>query len=876
MALRRCFSTPDEAWQAYLEYSEAARTITTGAVGQLIPNLSPAEMLEFRGAGRWKSDLELYAKNATSNREKIDVLRALKNHELVRLGFIEFATDTDIASTAESLSWLACFSLQNALDLVLGPVKDREFPQNPLTILGLGKLGGMELNYSSDVDLMFVYLEESDGGGESAHAYHNRICRRLVQEATAASTYGQLYRVDLRLRPEGDQGPLARSIEGYEVYYAGYGEIWERLALLKTGHVGGSRETFYEFHQMIQPFCYSREALPQLLSEIAHLKERTEREIVGKGEYDYHVKLGPGGIRDIEFFVQGQQLLHGKKLPWLQTTNTLKAIAALRQVGLIEHEVYDLLSSGYRFWRRLEHRIQILQHQQTHSLPHDAETMDQIARSLDFPSGAALWEEQLAWRKKIRAIYDAFYDEGGKNSGTEPSAEFVGDFFKDPDQSRKTWNELAGNSGEFHVSKRTLASFVRLAPGLSEELKKAIRPDLALTQFAGFVQSYGSRSLLYETLVSYPKALELLIRLFDSSTFLGEILRARPDVFEEVSRGNLDEMATRASLERQLGILLARAEDPGTTLREFVRGNRVRVALRWLLKLTTLREMHHEYTALAETALQGAWKLAGEPRLAVIGLGKFGGGDLVFGSDLDVLFVGEDNEKAQEIVRFMSAKTNAGSLFAVDPRLRPYGEGKLARSVEEYRDYYAGAAQLWEVQTLCRTRWVVGDPGLGKDFFTAVMPSWRKRFSPQEIVEGLRSMRDRIEQGRCKSGNPELEFKTGAGGIMDVEFATQAWQMVHGEFETSTSRVCEMMERDFPEQGKILLAGYDRLREIEAWLRFDENQPVAHLPPDEAGQLYLARKMGLASALELMQFLKRTREAIREAFLGVYIRKAKG
>jgi len=876
MALRKCFSSPEEAWLAYLDYSGAARTITSGAVSQIIPLFSPEEMLEFRGAGRWRSDLALYSRDATSNRERLEVLRALKSHELVRLGFVEFATDADIASAAESLSWLACFSLQKVLDMSLGSVDGEEFLKNPLTILGLGKLGGMELNYSSDVDLMFAYLEESDVGGESAHDYHNRVCRKLVQAATASSVYGQLYRVDLRLRPEGDLGPLARSIEGYELYYGGYGEIWERLALLKTGYAGGSRETFYEFQQMIQPFCYARAQSPQLLAEIAYLKERTEREIVGQGEYDYHVKLGPGGIRDVEFFAQGMQLLHGKKLPWLQQTNTLKTIAALRQVGLIKHEVYDLLTHGYRFWRRIEHRIQILQHQQTHSLPHDGETLERIARSLDYPSGGALWEEQLAWRKKIRAIYDSFYGAERKNYGAVREVEFCWDFFKNPEQSRKTWEELGGNRAEFHVSRRTISSFVRFAPGLTALLKNAARPDLALAQFAGFVEAYGARSLLYETLVSCPKALELLIRLFDSSSYLGEILRARPDVFEEVSRGNLDETASRSVLEGRLWKLLACGGDSGNVLREFVRENRVRVALRWLLNLTTLREMHQEYTVLAEAALQGAWKLAGEPRLAVIGLGKFGGGDLVFGSDLDVLFVGEENAGAQEMVRFMSAKTDVGSLFAIDPRLRPYGEGDLARSAEAYRDYYAGAAQLWEVQTLCRARWVVGDTGLGQKFLEAVMPSWTERFSRQEILEGLQAMRGRIEEGRCTSGKPELEIKTGAGGLVDVEFATQAWQMVHGVFEPSTRRVCEKMEQDFPEQGKVLLQGYDCLREMEAWLRFDENQPVSHLPPGEEGRLYLARKMGLASDVEFMQFVKKTREAIRQAYLDVFICEAKG
>ncbi|MFH1066899.1 MAG: hypothetical protein V1746_03265 [bacterium] len=861
MQLRKKFPSFKEAWKQYLEFSLPARVMETP--------FSEEEILQPRGKGRWEADWNALRQPNAGDKQDLEALRQWKRGEMIRLGFVEFATDVSVTDATESLSHLADFCLQKVLELTASQARERlGGMEDSLCVIGLGKLGGGELNYNSDVDILFLYREDADSpSGEAVHWIFEDWARRAVQELQARSPFGQLYRVDLRLRPEGDKGPLARSLDSCENYYAEFGEMWERLALLKTRFCAGCSEVAYDFQRSIQPFCYARDMLPDLLAEIAHLKARAEKEIVGEANQDAHVKLGRGGIRDVEFFVQGQQLLRGARQHSLQHANTLKALQALWHVQLIDRECFETLRDAYVFWRRLENRLQIVNHQQTHSLPREPQALDAIARSLDYENGGQLWEEQMQWRKRVRAIYDEFYGEmqNQPTSSTETALDVS--FFRDAPQARRDWDSLAERSTEFHTSKRVLSSFRRLNAHLTQILPSLLRPDLALSQFASFARVYGSRALLYESLASNPNALKLLLKLFDASRYFGETLQACPETFEEAARSGLDD--PRQKEQYLAGFRAALKENKHSPLdaaRLFKRQESVRIALRWVLELAPWDDLFLELSGLADACLQIGWESIGQPELAVVALGKHGGRELGFGADLDLLFIGGDVDAAQKWARFMTDKTVAGSLFPLDFRLRPYGEGALARSVEEYEQYYHQHAQTWEIQTLCKARFAAGAESLARQWFDAVLPAWKKQAERADLNQEMLAMRRRIEEGRCKSGRPELEFKTGSGGMIDIEFAIQYWQMRRGIFEPRSSALLARMQEEKVQQADGMIEAYALFRKIEAWLRFDLNQSASHLPVERDALDYLARRCGFEGEEAFTQKMAATRRQMREIF----------
>ncbi|MFM8654415.1 MAG: hypothetical protein ACKODZ_06775, partial [Verrucomicrobiota bacterium] len=378
-------------------------------------------------------------------------------------------------------------------------------------------------------------------------------------------------------------------------------------------------------------------------------------------------------------------LLHGATQPTLQTHDLRKAIRNLKILGILQAEEEQVLLGGYDFWRRLEDFLQMRQIRQTHLLPSDSGELDSVARALGMKSGSDLEKEVELWRGKVRAVYHAILGE------LKPKSVMAGSWpeklsWQDPVTARAAWEGLAP-SGDMHATARTRENFQRLQPALEKGLAETIRPDLALAGFANCGQGYGARSLLYETLCVSPKALDLLLRFFESSRFLGPSLVARPGLFEEVTQSDLDTARTAAALRKAWKL----PKDPEEALdgtRSFVRGEELRIALRGLLGLAKIPVLQGELTALADACLGWAWEFAGKGKWAWIGLGKLGGNALSFGSDLDLLVAGEGEESVQKAVKFLTEERSSGDQFMVDFRLRPYAEGALDVTVLRYGEYY--------------------------------------------------------------------------------------------------------------------------------------------------------------------------------------------
>jgi len=416
-----------------------------------------------------------------------------------------------------------------------------------------------------------------------------------------------------------------------------------------------------------------------------------------------------------------------------------------------------------------------------------------------------------------------------------------------------------------HATARTRENFHRLQPVLEKRLAGCVRPDLALAGFANFVQSYGARSLLYESLCVSPKALDLLIRFFESSRFLGPGLVARPELFEEVTQSDLDTARTAAALRKAWKL----PKDPEEALdgvRGFVRGEELRIALRGLLGLADIFTLQGELTALADACLGWAWEFAGKPKWAWIGLGKLGGNALSFGSDLDLLIAGEGEESVPKAVQFLTEERGSGGLFKVDFRLRPYAEGALAVPVKRYAEYYGKEAQGWEVQTLCRARAIAGAKEPMKAFWPAVEKRWRQLGAEKKFVEEMLAMRERIATERVPKGEEERAYKTRRGGLIDVEFAAQAWQMRAGCVETETGSVLKKMAKEDRSAAQVLETGLKFWSEAEWWLRLDEGRGGSLWPSPGPHRDWLARRCGESDAGAWMQKAGEIARETRRAF----------
>src|SRR5438874_3500134 len=713
-------------------------------------------------------------------------LRFWKGREMTRVAVRELAAVAPLEETTGELSQIAEICLRRVFDFWDAELRQHYgSPKAEFAILALGKLGGGELNHSSDIDLLFLYSEEGQLAPHiSYHQFFNRLANKILETFSSPHSAGLLFRVDLRLRPEGSAGPLARSLESMENYYAGFGETWERIALTKASGIAGSRELAYDFLRLHQPFIYPKSATPDLLEEIANIKHRIERDVVGPEKLERDVKLGRGGIRDIEFIVQTLQLIHGARNPFLQEPSMLKALRALRELDLLPREDVLALDNAYRFLRRVEHRLQIEAEQQTHTVPDEPDPLSRLARSLRFSSAPDFTAALHNRMGSVRPIFQRIISE----SPARPDKITV-EFFKDAKRAEKALRELERGATSFHVATRTRQIFQRLRPILVDWIAKTADPDATLNQFLRFVESYGLRSLLFELLVTNPKLLELVVKTLDASRFAGDLLIRQPQLLEDITRDpTFDEPR---SVEENLGRLdsLGATANNLNPIRAYRQRQLLRITLRDVLGLVQPAGTFVELSDVAEACLVFVAKLFASEQLTIIALGKFGGREISYGADLDVLFIGEDVRAAQNLMIAMAQPTAEGNIWALDARLRPEGEkGPVVCSLETYESYYAGRAQPWELQALIRARGVSGS--LQSEFMEIAKRAWSRACQDADVFIKIDDMLERIRRERG-SGSDFLDLKTGSGVIIEVEFLVQALQIRENNWEQNWERAVD-------------------------------------------------------------------------------------
>ncbi len=771
-------------------------------------------------------------------------LRLWKTREMTRIALREVANVAPLEETTSELSQIAEICIRRVYEHWNVEFRSRfGSPNAEFAILALGKLGGHELNYSSDVDLIFLYDEEGELSPRlSYHEFFNRLGEKILETFSTPHSEGLFLRVDLRLRPEGSAGPLARSLESMEHYYGGFGETWERLALIKARGIAGSPELVYEFSRQHQPFIYPKSPTPDLLEEIANIKRRIERDVLRQKDLERNVKLGRGGIREIEFVVQTLQFIHGARHAFLQQPSTLKALRDLAELELIpRNEIIDL-DRAYRFLRQVEHRLQIESEQQTHTVPHSVEQVRLLARSLGFTSGEEFTTTLEHEMVTVRAAFQRVIADAPRSKQTEPDGYKI---FANEAQAERTVARILQGPASAHVSPRTRQVFRKLRPLLLEELGKTADPDATLTHFVRFVEAYGLRSLLLELLVTNPKLLELLIKTFDASRFAADLLVRRPQLLEDITRDEQLDHAVETATHLQKLRALGKKETSLDAVRAYRQTQLLRIILRDVLGLSDLATLFEEQSSLAEACLVAVHEILGGEELTIIAMGKFGGREITYGADIDVLFVGQSSESAQKLLAALAQPSAEGNLSRIDARLRPDGEkGPLVGALETFESYYRNRAQPWELQALTRARPVSGP--LQKEFMAVAERAWHSGGQDVDLYARIDEMLERIRRERG-TGSEFLDFKTGTGGIIEAEFLIQGLQMGRGVFQPNWGQavVSLRQQTELSETEALnLKEAYDFLRRCESTLRRQEDKSISTLPSDSNKQSAFARRLG--------------------------------
>ncbi len=733
----------------------------------------------------------------------------------------DLAGDADLAEVVATWSALAETGIAAALDFHHaalaarhGEPRDAEGRPQHMVVVGMGKLGGGELNVSSDIDLIYLYPEEGDTAADdpaasirplSNHEFFVRLGRKLAAALNEATADGYVFRVDLRLRPWGDSGPLAMGFEMLEDYLVAQGRPWERYAWIKARPLTGERHA--ELTQIVRPFVFRKYLDFGAFAAIRDLHVQIRRE-VARREMAHNVKLGPGGIREIEFTAQVFQLIRGGQIAALQQRPTLTVLGELVKSGLMTADAQQELAAAYDFLRRLEHRIQYLDDAQTQLLPDDAESQAMLAEAMGLPDYVALLAALDRHRAKVTRHFEQVFAAPQTDQMSHPLAavccgtadaatthallENAG--YAEPQQALAILDAL--RQGTARLAESTQLRLNALLPPALEIIGSQPDPLATLERFAALLQSVSRRATYLALLAEYPAALRQLVRLLAASPWAAQMITRQPQLLDElIAPQSLMNAPDWAQLATQLRAELD-AHDGDTeaqmdALRRFKQVQTLRLLAQDVAGRLTLEVLSDHLSYLADTLLNETlarcWaglktRHRDTPAFAVIGYGKLGGKELGYASDLDLVFLYEDDDaRAQEVYARLAQRINtwlgtltpAGILYETDLRLRPDGaSGLLVSSVEAFRDYQLNHAWTWEHQALTRARFVCGDAAIGTAFEALRREILCLPRDAEKLREEVRAMRDKMHAGHVNDSEL-FDLKHDAGGIVDVEFCVQ-------------------------------------------------------------------------------------------------------
>ena len=863
-------------------------------------------------------------------------LRRFKRREILRVAYGDIVRNQPIEVVARQISFVAdavvegatCFA-RRALEEKLGvPLFQGQAAR--FVVLALGKLGGMELNYSSDIDLILIYEGEGQTDGRrptSNQEFFERLSRDIVRLLTESTPHGIAYRVDLRLRPEGARGAVTISRDRALAYYDIKGRTWERQAFIKARAIAGDIDLGTELLQQLEPWIYRRYLSLADITGIKTLKRQIERRTRTAEGNRRNVKTGLGGIRDIEFVIQFLQLLNGATLPEIRTGNTLQAITLLEQEGCLTNQERTILTENYHFLRKVEHRLQIMFDLQTHTLPTDEAELAKLAIRMGYMNtteSSALdafqqdFRQRTGLNRKIldHLLHDAFDDD----TAAEPEVDLVNDpdpspkriakvlekyRFEDVQGAYQNLMTLATEKIRFLSTRRCRHFLASIAPALLAEIAATPEPDSTLVNLSRVSDSLGGKAALWELFRSSRPSMQLYVTLCAACPYLASILTSNPGMIDELMDSLLvDSLPPPEVLESTLAELVRGAEDLDPILHSFKNAQHLRVGVRDILGKDDIRNTHATLALVAENCIrqianheqQRLQQKFGPPtigpippdaevtdefraefghreadtcELVILALGKLGGSEPNYHSDLDLVFLYEAegstfftgrgsgystsnshffSELGQRIIKMASRIGPYGRLYEIDPRLRPTGKsGALALPVDGLLKYFRTSAQLWERQALCKARVIYGSPRAA-DYTMRVIH--KAAFGPPWISDSAREIRDM--RMRLEESASDRNLKRGRGGTVDTEFLVQMLQLKHGGSDPTVRVPGTLVALTALEKGGYLSAddaeffrrSYRFQRNVEARIRLMNSAGRHEFPTDRRELAKLAYLLG--------------------------------
>lgn len=876
-------------------------------------------------------------------------LRVYRNKEYLRLGARDLFKMSSMERTAKEISDLASASLDIGIKFVLIELKksygapyyideDGKEKEAGFSVIALGKLGGRELNFLSDIDIIYLYSSdkgETSGTGRkessklSLHAFFVKVSEKLTKLISQPTEDGFVFRIDLDLRPEGRSGDIANSLRSAEIYYESWGQMWERNAMIKARPVAGNEELGTAFMKMITPFTYRKYLDFTSIEEIKAMKEKIDLARIRDKNQAINVKLGKGGIREAEFFCQALQLIYGGKDPEIRDNSTLRAMEKLRAKDLLSQKDAETLKDGYVFLRNLEHRLQMVEGLQTQNLPEREEDILRIAKTMGF---ASIGEFLKALKEKTDSIHGVFrglfYKSKDIKEGiTEEVFAALSDDasekqrlfavkslgFKDAETALKNTLLLRGASPFLHLTQKARVLLEKLSPLLLFRASTSPDPDMALSNIERFISAAGSRVGIYSLLAENTPLITELMKIFGGSAFLSNMLAEKPENLDILlSKDVARPVKTEEEFTKEMLDIAAKSADYEQTLdnlRRYKKQEFFRIGTKDLLGELSGEDVSKQISSLASASLEAAYKTTtkelvkkygtpGDKRFAVLGLGKLGGGELIYGSDLDIIFVYAENPKknetsgpkvvsnhefyahaAQKMISVLSLRTNEGFLFNVDARLRPSGSsGPLVVSKTALLDYQKEKASVWERQALTRVSAVAGDRDFGLDIIKELSDIIYSKGLAKEDVSELLRIRKRMEDEIAKETGTRFDIKAGKGGMVDVEFLVQALLLRHGKEKKLRSpntvdalanlfEAGILKEKDY----NALSGAYRFYRRIETKLRIVQDSSVCVLIKGSVETDSLAKKTGykgIAGEKLISDYIKK-KEEVRGIYLKV-------
>ncbi|MCX7762218.1 MAG: hypothetical protein N2252_05195 [Candidatus Kryptonium sp.] len=863
-----------------------------------------------------KQDLLTEAKNLIANfqtlKNKLNALRRFKRKEILRIGVSDILGISSFEETLNFLSDLAEAIVEICLELAVEETRKKFsfFPETEFSIIALGKLGGKELNYSSDIDLIFIYNQDGEhkinGKVISYYEVFNALVSLLINFLSDKTEEGSLYRVDFRLRPEGTSGSLARSLLGYLTYYEVYGKLWERQMLIKARPIAGDLNFGWKFLNMLDSFIYPKSFSEDPTVEIAKIKAKLEATATS----EYNIKLRSGGIRDIEFIVQTLQLLNAGKFPSLKIQNTLKAIEKLEDLGLLTKNEAKLLRENYIYFRRIEHLLQISHNTQTHTIQLDPHTLTTLAKAvkiyeyekkgetLAFPSPSTpdwkIFKQDLDQRfEDVRKIYEKIFAIKTKpeilipvddETSQEKFKRILYDFsFKDPEKAMRNIEFLSRGkliTGEEVFSAIEENSFIKISSLILNEVSKTLIPDITLDNFRKIAQGFRYSKSFYDLLLN-DSFRKIIINISQFSPRFSNLLSLKPYLLDALlSEDNLSTLKTT----REIFEFFSRYVD--FKIHDFKLLNEMRLLILNLDGFIAFSRLSEELTSQAELILQKIFhEIFNEEekrKIAIIGLGKFGSEEMNYDSDIDVVFITDETniEKYDSLtVKFEKlleelTQIEIEKLYDVDVRLRPEGRNSpIVINLEYLNNYIQSRAQFWEIQALTRARFITGSYEISQKVFDLVYEKILKLEFTRSLADYIFEMRQKME----KNIKPDkIDIKLSSGALTDIEFIAQILQMRYlknlGKIERNTPKaLATLLKCGFikPDEYQTLNLNYQFYREVEKFLRVSLGTKSNSIPDDPEKLEYLSLCMGYRFTEEFVDSLKSRMKKTREVFRNI-------